>query len=655
MSDIWDTTEPAAQAFFRFRRQWRPLAGFGLGLREPAIIGQARVSLPENFDLAALEARMLRYIKEKPEGEAPGEMPAEKLVRRAMFWIAALQRQLQIPVFGSAFVSGPRKSERGGEAFRLAAPYFAPQATMLASQWVGMAINNFLVSGRLRGASREEARRQFAEASKAIQKFAPGGVNTYRILSAAHELDIPARRVLANVFAFGTGARMRWMQSSFTDRTSLLASRFAGNKFMTAEILRKAGLPAPTHSLVKSEEEAVKVAHQLGYPVVVKPADRQQGRGVAANLVTDEAVAAAYRDAAGISKNILVEKHFEGTDYRMSVLDGKIFRISARLPGGITGDGKSTVAELVDQRQQSEEQQLRARERGHNLIELDGEAMQLLLEAGLSPESVLPEGQYQRLRRKGNVSAGGTPRRIQPQDAHPDNIRLAERAVTALRLDLGGVDVILPDISRSWLETGGLICEVNAQPQLGPRNMPDLLSRMLEGDGRIPVLLVIGDGAGLDRQRLADTGRKAGFASADGIWLGTDQLAGKQPNGFAAAQALGANPQTEMAIVVMSPSEVLMLGLPFDRCDLLVLEAPDRWNSTDREALSDLLEIALPQARKTVYLQPAHALLGSQRAAGRLEPAGAETLQQICEEFVSAATKAGAADTSSPRPLVAAG
>jgi cyanophycin synthetase len=659
MSDIWDVA-PSVPPFFRYRQKWRPLAGFAFGLRETAAVGQIRLSLPAKLDFAALDRRMAKYIQENPPEHEPGAGDSPRLVRRALFFAAALQRQAHQPVFGEAYVSGPHKSERAGEAFMIAVPYYAPQAATTALHWVGTVINSFLTTGvfAATGAQAEADAQLFARAVEAIEKYRPNGVNPFRLLAAAHELDIPARQFLPEVISFGMGVRTRLMRSSFTDRTSLLSTGFTSNKMISAEVLRRRGLPAPTHQRAKSPEEAVSIAHRLGYPVVVKPADRQQGKGVSANLKGDEAVAAAYQKATRYSKMILVEKHFEGTDYRMTVLDGKIFRVSVRLPGGVVGDGKSTIAELVEIAQRSEAQQLRSRERGRgHLVDLDAEAMQLLSEAGLAPETVLAEGQYQRLRRRGNVSAGATPMNIKIEDVHPDNIRLAERAVSALWLDLGGADVILPDIKKSWLETGGLICEVNSQPQLGPRSMPPLLKALLNGDGRIPVLIVVSATMPIDwPARAARTGRGTGFASTRGIWLGQDRVAGVQQTGFAAGHILVSDSRAEMAVIVMNPSEIQSEGLPVDRCDLLILDAPDSWAAGDRAALSELLEITLPQSRKTVYTQPAHALLGQHRVAGRLEPAGSETIQQICERFLDEeASRQPAGGVPSARPLAANG
>jgi cyanophycin synthetase len=611
-----------------------------------------RLGVGESIDFAVLDRLMANYILEAPPEDA-GDGNASRLVRRIVFWAGALQRQAQIPVFGRAYIHGPHNSGKG-DAFRVALPCYAPQATTAAMDWVAGAVNTYLATGELHDVPADEAHRQFAELTRTLKRYSPSGVNTYRLLATASELDIPVRQLLSGVFAFGHGARSRWLDSTYTDRTALIAARIAGNKYLTSRMLRSAGLAAPIHELVRSSEEAVEAAGRLGYPVVVKPADRSQGRGVAANLTSEQGVAAAFAEAAKISKQILVEKHFDGTELRVTVFGGKTFRVAARSAGGVTGDGKSTIAELVTKQQQSPLQQRRMRERGHVLVQLDEEAMQLLAEAGLSPGSVLAEGRYQRLRRRANVSAGGMLVDVAIADVHPDNLSLAERAVAVLRLDLGGVDVILPDLSRSWIETGGLICEVNPQPQIGRRHMPDLLSEMLQGDGRIPVLLVIGSAAGLRREDILAKAPWAGLASADGLWLGSRRIAGPQPDGFAAGETVVGLPEAEAAVILISPEEVAQSGLPVDRCDLLVLEAPDRWDDKARRTQSDILEIALPNAGRAVYLQPAQTLLGAHQDAGRLEPAGSDSLQHLIDQFMMVAARSAATgEDSSERPFAA--
>jgi hypothetical protein len=73
--------------------------------------------------------------------------------------------------------------------------------------------------------------------------------------------------------------------------------------------------------------------------------------------------------------------------------------------------------------------------------------------------------------------------------AHPDNLELALKATAALRLDVAGVDLLLPDIARSYQETGGVICEVNAKPQFSSGLAHrDILQQLLPHQGRIPVV-----------------------------------------------------------------------------------------------------------------------------------------------------------------------
>src|SRR6202035_5336810 len=93
----------------------------------------------------------------------------------------------------------------------------------------------------------------------------------------------------------------------------------------------------------------------------------------------------------------------------------------------------------------------------------DHQALRLLEAAGLTADSVLPEGEGFYLRSTGNLSTGGTS--IDKTSVlHYDNGIMAERGVRAIGLDVGGVDFICPDISRSHKEVGGAIVEINAAP-----------------------------------------------------------------------------------------------------------------------------------------------------------------------------------------------
>ena len=107
---------------------------------------------------------------------------------------------------------------------------------------------------------------------------------------------------------------------------------------------------------------------------------------------------------------------------------------------------------------------------------------------GLDLQSVVEKGRVLQLRGAANVSLGGTTWDV-TCSAHPDNLALASHAARALRLDLAGVDLLLPDISRSWKETGGTICEVNAQPQFSATSAHlQVLQRLMVRQGRIPVV-----------------------------------------------------------------------------------------------------------------------------------------------------------------------
>jgi cyanophycin synthetase len=199
----------------------------------------------------------------------------------------------------------------------------------------------------------------------------------------------------------------------------------------------------------------------------------------------------------------------------------------------------------------------------------------MLAEQGMEMTSIPAQGRFVRLRRAANVASGGVPTPVL-EAAHPDNLELAARAARTLRLDLAGVDLLIPDIRRSWLEGGAAICEVNAQPQLSPSLPELLLKKLLPKQGRIPVVLIFGE----DRNsafslRLASSlaagGRKVGRASRNGADVGDTVLRAGVCNIHSSIEALFLSPDVEIAIIcqeeVLSTSE----GLPIDHFDVMVL------------------------------------------------------------------------------------
>lgn len=326
--------------------------------------------------------------------------------------------------------------------------------------------------------------------SHRFRPLAPGGVNTLQFLQAAHDLQIPWRHIDKNVYQFGWGRRSRWLDSSFTDGTSVVSAGLARDKVSCAKVLREAGLPVPQHHLVNSAQQAVQMAQSLGFPVVVKPANLDGGKGVLAGLHHADAVARAFEVAVQCSPRVLVEKFIEGQDYRIRVCQGEVIGVVIRKPASVLGDGVQTVRALVAHtnrvRAQSVSVSDPAVEQGFRPIVVDDEVLQWLQAQGLGLDDVAAAGRAVRLRGAANVSLGGTTWEV-GAGAHPDNLALAVLAAAALRLDVAGVDLLLPDMAQSWKETGGAVCEVNAQPQFssGPAHHK-VLQRLVHRQGRIP-------------------------------------------------------------------------------------------------------------------------------------------------------------------------
>ena len=72
---------------------------------------------------------------------------------------------------------------------------------------------------------------------------------------------------------------------------------------------------------------------------------------------------------------------------------------------------------------------------------------------------------------------------------------MAERAARIIGLDNAGVDFITTDIRKSWLESGGKICEINPTPGVVYDKVNKFIIDYLfknANNGHIPIILIVG-------------------------------------------------------------------------------------------------------------------------------------------------------------------
>jgi cyanophycin synthetase len=147
---------------------------------------------------------------------------------------------------------------------------------------------------------------------------------------------------------FGWGSRQRRIQAAEIDATGAIAETIAQDKELTKKLLDAAGVPVPLGRVVSDPDDAWAAAQEIGLPVVIKPKDGNQGKGVTVNVTTREQLDAGFHAASEFRDDIMVERYLPGHDYRLLVIGNKLVAAARRDPPHVVGDGVHTVRQLVD-------------------------------------------------------------------------------------------------------------------------------------------------------------------------------------------------------------------------------------------------------------------------------------------------------------------
>lgn len=242
------------------------------------------------------------------------------------------------------------------------------------------------------------------------------------------------------------------------------------NKTVTKKVLLGAGFSVPAGKEYNTPESA---KSDYGYfanqGIVVKPKSTNYGIGI--SIFKEGASVSAYEEAVDLAfaedVDILVEEFIPGTEYRFFVIDGKTESIILRIPANVTGDGVSTIAELVSVKNDDKLRGQAYRAPLQKIMTGELEAL-MLKEQGYTFETILPKGEKVYLRENSNVSTGGDSIDVTAEIA-PCYKEIAAAAVKALGAEICGIDLIIPNGQEevtSGDHRGYSIIEANFNPAM---------------------------------------------------------------------------------------------------------------------------------------------------------------------------------------------
>ncbi|MBD2016339.1 cyanophycin synthetase [Microcoleus sp. FACHB-53] len=414
------------------------------------------------------------------------------------------------------------------------------------------------------------------------------GPSTETILKEAQARDIPWMPLSARaMIQLGFGVHQKRLQATLSDYSGILGVELACDKEGTKQILRDAGVPVPQGTVINYLDELEGAIEEVGgYPIVIKPLDGNHGRGITIDIKAWEEAEKAYDVARAISRGVIVERYYRGSDHRVLVINGKVVAVAERVPAHVVGNGKSTVQELIEETNRDPN-----RGEGHDnvltKITVDRNSMTLLQRQGYTLDTVLPAGAICYLRATANLSTGGIAV-DRTDDIHPENIWLAQRVSKIIGLDIIGLDIVTPDITKPLRDVEGVIVEVNAAPGFRMHVCPSVgLARNVAapvldmlfpngGTGRIPIIAITGTNGKTTTTRLIahiyrQTRRVVGYTTTDGIYIDDHVVEKGDTTGPQSAQVILKDPTVEVAVLETARGGILRSGLAFDKCDVGVV------------------------------------------------------------------------------------
>lgn len=292
--------------------------------------------------------------------------------------------------------------------------------------------------------------------------------NLQIIFEAAQKLNLSPAVISVNppILSFRSGRRTHRITEKSFGLNSTKTINLSHNKSKTIKILQKHGLPVPQQITVNSVAQYLSgfTRQMPGFPQVIKPLTGQKGQFVFLNIKNKKSGQSAVKEVLkNYPEGCLIESYHQGNDYRFLVLNYQVIGVAQRLAPTITGDGRSTIKQLIDEENIKRHQQFLQTDRRllNRLRNWPRLAWYLHLQ-GTSLKAILPNKKTITLYPIPNFSTGGSVKTIPLRSVNPALIHLAETAAKIIGLKISGVDMV-----------GNTIIELNSDPGLRLHDWPN--------------------------------------------------------------------------------------------------------------------------------------------------------------------------------------
>ncbi len=333
----------------------------------------------------------------------------------------------------------------------------------------------------------DEARKKMTE----IAKYVTGSMATMPILHSAHVAGYETIQFYINEgffadknemnldYVVGIGAEQQTVHAAASSKDTALSLKIQRSKMCTNQAIEEMGMPIAPWSMVDSKEEIPAAMEKVGYPCVMKPIGLNGGHGVQIGMNNIDEVNTAWdriqeyinnemkfsESKAGWQTKIMVQRMLSGKDFRMVVINGKFAVATNRIQARVIGDGKNTVAKLIEIENQNPARDLTLPTHTLKPIVVDKDLEKVLAKQGFDLNYVPKVGENVRVRDVASMSQGGITEDV-TEKVHPQIRLICETIANTVHAYVLGIDVLANDISKPLtLDNGGII-EVNTMPEV---------------------------------------------------------------------------------------------------------------------------------------------------------------------------------------------